>query len=176
MLLPWECVQETHLPRMGYVKNDDGTPLGYRGESSRTQGSSLREQPWALIRNSVGVEDIANSDQCQISSYQVLRTVEIIGVAIAAPLMEIPILACKNASQRCPSGRRVRPPPLRIRGNRTLRQRLPQKQSTSTGRLGMSKKQLFQRFHFRKMIETRVGHLRVSQIQYFQMPEVLQQT
>ena len=38
----------------------------------QTQGSSLREQPWALRRNSFGVEDIDNSDQCQISSYQVL--------------------------------------------------------------------------------------------------------
>ena len=25
--LPRECMQETHLPRMGYVQNDDGTPL-----------------------------------------------------------------------------------------------------------------------------------------------------
>jgi len=55
--LPWECVQETHLPRMGYVKNDDGTPLGYRRGIVQTQGSSLREQPWALRRNSVGVEE-----------------------------------------------------------------------------------------------------------------------
>ena len=74
------------------------------GGGVQTQGSSLREQPWALRRNSVGVEYIDNSDQCQISSYQVLRTVENIGVAVAAPHMEIPILACKNASQRCPLG------------------------------------------------------------------------
>jgi len=38
---------------------------------------------------------------CQISSYQVLRTVEGIGVAVAAPLMETSNLACKNASRRC---------------------------------------------------------------------------
>ena len=43
-------------------------PVGVHGKSVQTQGSSLREQPWALIRNSVGVEDIDNSDQCQISS------------------------------------------------------------------------------------------------------------
>ena len=69
--LPWECVQETHLPRMGYVKNDDGTPLGPLGYTVgiiQTQGSSLREQPWALRHNSVGVEDIDNKDQRQISS------------------------------------------------------------------------------------------------------------
>ena len=71
----------------------------------QTQGSSLREQPWALRRNSVGVEYIDNSDQCQISSNQVLRTVENIGVAVAAPLMEFPILDFKNASQRCLKGR-----------------------------------------------------------------------
>ena len=42
---------------------------------------------------------------CQIASTQVLRTVEEIGVAVAAPLMETPFLACKNASQRCRRGR-----------------------------------------------------------------------
>ena len=52
---------------MGYVKNGDGTPLGYTVGIVQTQGSSLREQPWALRRNSVGVEDIDNNDQCQIS-------------------------------------------------------------------------------------------------------------
>ena len=88
--LPREWVQETHLPRMGYVKNDDRTPLGYTVGIVQTQGSSLREQPWALKRNSVGVEDIDNKDQGQISSYQVLRTGENVGVAVAALLMEIP--------------------------------------------------------------------------------------
>ena len=68
---------------MGYVKNDDGTPLGYTVGIVQTQGSSLREQPWALRRNSVGVEDIDNKDQGQISSYQVLRTGENVGVEIS---------------------------------------------------------------------------------------------
>ena len=56
---------------MGYVKNDDRTPLGPLGYTVRivqTQGSSLREQPWALRHNSIGVEDIDNKDQRQISS------------------------------------------------------------------------------------------------------------
>ena len=82
---------------MGYVKNDDGTPLGYTVGIVQTQGSSLREQPWALRRNSVGVEDIDNKDQGQISSYQVLRTRENVGVAVATPLMEIPI----SSLQKC---------------------------------------------------------------------------
>ena len=100
---------ETQLPRMGYVQNDDGTPLGPLGYTVgivQTQGSSLREQPWALRRNSVGVEDIDNKDQGQISSYQVLRTGENVGVAVAAPLMEIPVSSLQDASQRCPSGRK----------------------------------------------------------------------
>ena len=42
---------------MGYVKNGDGTPLGYTVGIFQTQGSSLREQPWALRRNSDGVEE-----------------------------------------------------------------------------------------------------------------------
>ena len=63
-------MQEIHLPRMGYVKNDDGTPLGYTVGIVQTQGSSLREQPWAIRRNSVGVEDIDNKDQGQISSFK----------------------------------------------------------------------------------------------------------
>ena len=42
---------------MSYVQNDDGTPLGYTVGIVQTQGSSLREQPWALRRNSVGVEE-----------------------------------------------------------------------------------------------------------------------
>ena len=69
---------------MGYVPNNDGTPLGYTVGIVQTQGSSLREQPWALRRNSVGVEDIDNKDQGQISSYQVLRTGENVGVAVVA--------------------------------------------------------------------------------------------
>ena len=60
--LPRECVLETQLPRMGYVPNNDGTPLGYTVGIVQTQGSSLREQPWALRRNSVGVEDIDNKE------------------------------------------------------------------------------------------------------------------
>ena len=63
--LPRECVLETQLPRMGYVPNDDGTPLGPLGYTVgivQIQGSSLREQPWAIRRNSVGVEDIDNKD------------------------------------------------------------------------------------------------------------------
>jgi len=44
---------------------------------------------------------------CQIASYQVLRKVEDRGVAVAAPLMETPILACRNASQRCPKDRKI---------------------------------------------------------------------
>ena len=47
---------------MGYVKYEDGTPLGYAAGIVQTQGSSLREQPWALRRNSVGVEDIDNKE------------------------------------------------------------------------------------------------------------------
>ena len=71
--LPRESVQETHLPRMGYVQNDDRTPLGYTAGIVQTQGSSLCEQPWALRRNSYGVEDIYNSEQCQISSYRIAQ-------------------------------------------------------------------------------------------------------
>ena len=43
--LPWECVQEMHLPRMGYVKNADGTPLGYRGGSSRPRVAHFVSNP-----------------------------------------------------------------------------------------------------------------------------------
>ena len=93
---------------MGYVKNDDGTPLGYTVGIVQTQGSSLREQPWAIRRNSVGVEDIDNKDQDQISSSEVLRSVKNVGVAVAVPLVEIP---CKNASQRCPPDRSFAPEP-----------------------------------------------------------------
>ena len=45
-------------------------PFGVQGQIAQTQGCSLREQPWAFGRNSVGVEDIDNSDQSQISSYR----------------------------------------------------------------------------------------------------------
>ena len=97
-------MQETHLPRMGYVQNDDGTPLRYTVGIVQTQGSSLREQPWALRHNSAGVGDIDHKDQYQISSYQALRTGEDAGLAVAAPLMKIDFYL-QNASQRCPRGR-----------------------------------------------------------------------
>ena len=47
---------------MGYVKSGDETPLGYTAGIVQTQGSSLREQPWALRRKSVGVEDMDNKE------------------------------------------------------------------------------------------------------------------
>ena len=56
----------------------------------QTQGSSLREQPWALRRNSFGVEYIDNSDQCQILYKRRRRR-----STHANPN--------KNASQRCPT-------------------------------------------------------------------------